>query len=342
MDWLELSSYLIWFKIFIIIIGVSITILEVVSYKRRNKNERFQKLRKPLVIGLSMFLLIISVFHEVTTAEAQKTANKIEETRRDKVIKNDSLRVARIINDLGTAIGKIDSSTQNLVKVDSSIGVVKGVVKQQVNKLTSVVNESKEVQNNITGGDSYIKFYLIKLWRTQILELRCAVIGKYPMNNINLKINTFSFRDSLLNEQIKFEPLIYGSGIYQHFEVNIPSFSSNNSTLIIAKFKVEDFKKDILLRISAYSTNGETFQVINWKNHKQYVSSSPKTNKITLTNDNWSGKDFEYKTSISRVKLLGSTIISDRELDVNAGIYYYENNDVQLKLYDDLLVLIGG
>ncbi|NDV14823.1 hypothetical protein GO009_02200 [Muricauda sp. TY007] len=326
-----------WLKIIISFIAVGITVVEVWDFRKKRKNKNWQKLKKPIIIISSLLLLLLTVWDEIN----DENKNKIEEERRDAQIVQDSIRASQIILNLGNALNKIDSSAQNLVKVDSSIGIVRNSINEQVNQLTSIVSESKEIQNNLTGGDSYIKLFLVKRWRTQSLELLCTVMGKYPMHNINLYITCSSFQDSLLKESINLEPLVNGNGSNMAFEVRLSSLTSNIATYSIAKFDVNDFKDDIKLSIWAYSNNGSTFQMINWKNHKRYLSSPRKTGSASLTGSNntdWSGKSFEYTSIISRVTPVERAKMRDNVIDNSAGLYYYENYMAIFNLQNTILV----
>ncbi|MFS4469136.1 hypothetical protein [Maribacter sp. 2210JD10-5] len=327
-----------WAKIFIILIGVSITVIEVWEYKRRKKKKKWEKIKKPIIIGLSMILLILSVFDEVDTSKEQKEAENIETERRNQQIIQDSIRASRIITDLGKALNKIDSSTQNLGKVDNSINIVRDVVDNQVKTLRSVVSKTKEVQNSITGGDSYVKFYLVKSWRDKTIHLFCAVVGKYPMSLIDLKFSSSSFKKSIANKPIQLKPLLEGHGTYERFEIKMRSLDSNLGVLEIATFKEEDFKENIQFSLWVSSINGLTLQKTEWKNHKKYFSAPRKSGLTNLTDDvDWSGKEFEYTTKIDRVKPVDIKNTDPRKfIDKSAGIYYYkETYTVQLKYGDE-------
>lgn len=328
---------MLWTKILISIIAIGISIVEVWEFRKKKKKKNWEKIKKPVIVIGSLLLLLLTVWDEV----ADENQARAEEERSNKQIIADSLRISKIILNLNDANTKIDSSTKNLVRVDSSIGFVKNVLNEQVGSLTNIVSESKEIQKNLTGGDSYLKYFLIKRYRNQVLELHCAVIGKYPMQNVNSYITCSSFQDSLLKKPISLEPLIIGKGMNRAFEIDFSSLTSYNPTYLIAKFDVSNFKGDIILPIWTRSNNGSTFQLITWKNHRKYLSGPPRTNKTTLKgkeNTDWSGGSFEYSSRISRVEPMDIEGLKNNELDNTAGIYYDETQSLYFNLYYTMLM----
>jgi hypothetical protein len=329
-------------KILISIIAIGITIVEIWEFRKKKKNKNWGKLKKPIIIFSSLLLLLLTVWDEINDDQD----NRVEETRRNAQIVKDSIRASNIITDLKTALDKIDStaieinkSSKSLSKVDSSISLVNDGLSIQGNRLSEIISESEEVNKNLIGGDSYIKLFLVKRWRTQTLELLVTVMGKYPMHNISLYITCSSFQDSILEKPIKLEPLINGSGINMAFDVRFSSLTTNISTYSIAKFDVNDFKRHIRIGVWSYSNNGSTLQIIDWKNHKKYFSAPRETGSATLTdNIDYSGKSFEYSSRISRVTPVVKEKIGDNIIDSTAGIAYYDNYMVQFNLFEKFLL----
>lgn len=328
---------MLWIKIAISVLAVTIPFVEFYRFKKRTDNRRWEKAKRPIIVISSFLLLLLTVWGEIV----DNNENQIEEERRNRQIVKDSLRASRIITNLESTLIKIDSTAQNLDKVDSSIVNVNNVLNSQVNQLSSVVSKSKEVQKNLTGGNGYLKLYLVKLWRTQTLELRCSVMGKYPMSNVNIYITCSSFLENISNKTIEFEPMIQGNGSNMAFDVYFSSITPNRGTYTIATFESKDFEDDIELAGWTYSNNGSTFQKIRWENHKEYLKPPRKTGTAKLTDIekmDWTGKGFEYSSFIHKVTPVESRKRGNKVIDSTAGFTYYDNYMIAFNLFNLLLI----
>ncbi|WP_339725718.1 hypothetical protein [Maribacter stanieri] len=319
---------MLWTKIFISIIAVGISLVEFWEFRKKNKNKKWQKLKKPIIIISSLVLLLLNVWDEISD---KNESYKDEEKRNLQIIK-DSIRVSNIISNLNIAITKIDTtaleinkSSINLAKVDSSISLVNKGLFIQGNRLNEIINESEEVNKNLTGGDSYIKFYLIKNRRNKTIKLACGLRGNYAMHNIFIRINSSSFIDQSYFKPIILEPLIKGNGVFGKFTIEFSNFAEVNSPYTLAIFNENELKEDLSFGFWTSSSNGTTFQKIEWKNHKDFFVDPPKNNTVKFNGEpDWSGQSFNYSTYVTKLSRHANN--RSKRIDSTAGFYYYNSH----------------
>ncbi len=256
-----------WPKILATIFGISIAVVEVWNFKRKRKNVRWEKKKRPIIIVLSMFLLVITIWDSVEEKSEEITRFKLEQKRRNKQIIKDSLRATQIIVNLGEALQKINSTSKNLSGVDSLLNTVKNDFKVQVTTLNNVVFKSEELYKYQTGGDSYIKYFLLKYPQTNEIRLSYNKVGVYPVLAPRVNITMIGVKDEFRKDAIVVEEPLIGKGGREVFSVQLGDKILSGG--VIATFKLDEFEKDITLWLTTDSYNGRTFQNITWKNHKE-------------------------------------------------------------------------
>ena len=261
-----------WLKIFATIIGVAIAIVEIWDFKKKRKNIKWQKQKKPIIITLTMMLLGLSIWDSIDDKSEEIEIYRLEEERRNIQIKTDSIRALNIINNLDSAIVKIDNSTENLRAIDSVLGNVRSDIKTQVATLNMVVDKSQELQNYEIGGDSFPIIVPLGVFSEMFDEtkvrLQIVNIGNYHQKNVIVTItdvlrrNLFIDIDSIIENKWTYEykvgdlPL---SGITNRVPAKWVSsglvFNVGDGTLI-HEVELEKNQKNVVLHIEIRSNNG--------------------------------------------------------------------------------------
>ncbi|TLF44695.1 hypothetical protein [Maribacter aurantiacus] len=132
-----------WLKIIITLISISVALLEIWDFKKKEaKNwKKIRKSRKFWIILLFLPLILLTIWD--TTSDSIQQAEL--EKKRDSLITVDSLRAAKIIENLNTAVESIGSTKSEILKIDSLIGGINDSINIQIGLLNRAVEKSKEL-----------------------------------------------------------------------------------------------------------------------------------------------------------------------------------------------------
>lgn len=196
-------------KIIASIIGAMIAIVEIWDFRSKKKNAKWQKIKKPIIITLSIGILVFSLWDTVEEDKQSSNKDKIENERiniqnakQDSLSKIDSIRLARLSNNLKTNLDKLDKTGTSILKMDSILVGVRDSLSKQVFILKSAFQKSKELVRLET-----IKFEIEKP-NFGVFDLVFSP-NKPDSTNINFRF-TFINKGIRHASQIKIKHLLIG------------------------------------------------------------------------------------------------------------------------------------
>jgi hypothetical protein len=126
-----------WLKLIVTLLTFALAAIEFDFFKKFEKD----KIKKRWIGALFVSLILFTIWDSTK----ESIDNSKESEKRDILIKEDSIRAAKIITNLENSLDSIAITKNEIVKVDSVLNGVKDSLQKQVILLNEATKKSKEL-----------------------------------------------------------------------------------------------------------------------------------------------------------------------------------------------------